>query len=198
MTAQALYYRRVITIKEACKALQISYPTLRTWLLKLQIEPRRHPVDRRFYVLEDSEVEQVRALRADKPATMPPTARPQRRQEASPARNAHQPVPPRERRQRPVRASDASKQGDTLPAGWVAFSSWCLQHNVNQRSAYRTMGPGELPSPHHAPDGLPWRRGQYEIKTAYDAEQHLEANAYAATTWPKRFRPSCKVCQPEE
>jgi hypothetical protein len=161
------------TLRDVCRDLGVSYHTLKKWLGKLDLTATKHPYDDRYYVLDDEAVERLRAARAQRPGALsmvpaPPPALP-----------------------RPAFLTD------TLPADWLPFSRWCATHNVNPLSARRATQDGFLPAPYTRARGAGWRSGQQEVLSAYDAEQHRAASAYAAVRWLARFH-ACPACAPAD
>lgn len=55
------------TLGEACRLLRISRKTLEKWLVRLAIEPQRHPFDLRFQTISADEIERIREARAQMP-----------------------------------------------------------------------------------------------------------------------------------
>ena len=180
-------------MRQARDALNIDQKTLVDWLKRAGVydDLARDDLDRRVRLVSE---EQLAAL-----ATA-------HRRIVRSGRQA-QPVAPPLDSKSPVRRSApsdlaVSASGSVLgkaspktplPDGWTAFSTWCLQHGINQRSAMRAISDGRLVAPHRAGDDTPWVKGQYSIRTAYDLVQHAEASRQSAMLWPARFK-SCEAC----
>ena len=184
-------------LRDACGELQISYHTLEKYMRRLSITPSRHPIDLRFYVLDDEQLDKLRAYMAQKPGAMNGAARMPRRQDAALLSVA---APVRvEPSESALRASQGSTHGsilnlELLPDDWIAFHTrFCRDHGeLDPRSFARY----DFPAPHESAVG--WRsRGKHpqRILKAYDLEQHIAASQLAARRWPHKFK-ACDACLP--
>lgn len=195
------------TLTDAARQLAISEKTLRKWMKRLEMKPARHDYDWRFYVLSDEQVQQIKDARAKMPGAQSPilgTNALRAKSDGLGYRDASPSVAPTPR-QRPlqratVSASQQMLASNPLPPGWMAVSTFCRRHNLNDRSVGRSS---HMPPPTVAPDGAPW--GNFSPKaniwqalhTVYTAEQVRQAVAQAARYWPQRFT-ACPDCPHDE
>jgi hypothetical protein len=194
------------TLGEACRSLRISRKTLDKWLVRLEIEPKRHPRDWRYWTISDDQLEQIRLARAEMPGMVPPLMRP-------PAYARGSIIPPASIRPSESQRSASqepsgvllgvqvhhvlqqrSRKGnwiyEPLPAGWIPVSTWSDRHGLNDRSVKRQSFSGQLRLPQfeHAPAGMKWKAGSGQpVVDAYRDDQLAEACRVAAEKWPDDF-----------
>lgn len=198
------------TLGEVCYQLHVSRRTLDKWLTRCNITPERHPADYRFYTISDEDIEKIRQTRAQMPGMV--AQRPRLVEYTSPdalrrptegtgdGRDTLSPAgwpsyghyrPSQEHSSGRLSASQEALAAHSLPEGWVARSSWCRRHNLNDRAVEKqsNMPPVEI-----APSGEPW--GSYSpaahiyqpVREAYRVDQLTECVRVAQVRWPARFR----------
>jgi hypothetical protein len=177
------------TMRQARDALGVDQKTLVDWLKRAGMydDLARDDLDRRTRLVSDQQLQSLatahrRIVRSGR-----------HQQPVLPSVDGKSPV----RRSAPSESALNASQRHTgkmgqntpLPDGWLALSTWCKNHGINQRSVNRAIDEGRLVAPHHGE----WRNGQYTILTAFDLVQHGEASRQAAILWPARFKP-CEAC----
>jgi hypothetical protein len=170
-TMEVLYHHRMMTLKQACMALQISYPTLEKWLARLGIEPLRqhYAFDHRLGAITDEHVAVIRTARDELADTAP--------------HHAIAPV-------RPLNAPQRHAGRVGMPGGWISYNRWLDIHHINRFASEEAIKRGRMVGPTR---GEWWERPQGPTLSAFSPEQHAAASQYAARRWGERFI-ACPQC----
>jgi hypothetical protein len=153
----------MITLRDARIELRVSYRSLEKYMRMLSITPARHPVDMRFYTLDDEQLDRLRQLVAQKRALASTPARAQHGQGYG-LPPASAPVVPA-RSDSPLRASQQRMPPViSLPGDLVTLESFCLAHGVAKQTAMKGRASGRLPVVQGD-----WKSGRALVRYALDA-----------------------------
>jgi hypothetical protein len=190
----------MMILRQACEALGVGYRTLEKYMTRLSITPARHPVDWRFYVLDDEQLAQLREALAQRPGSANGAVRGVRGQElaehapVAPVMPASPDSPLRPSQRQSGRAPGSVLDLEPLPGDWIAYNTgFCRDHGELDPRSFARSG---FPEPHERAEG--WRgHGKHpqRVSKAYDRDQHIQAARMAARRWPHKFK-ACDACLP--
>ena len=128
------------TIGEACTILRLSRRSLELWMHRLDITPKPHPLDFRYHILTDEQVQLLADTLAQRPDRSVLPAR-----STAPVTRIRRPVnaprPPGE----PLSAPQGHPGDDGLPEGWIGWREMCRVHHVPESTAQKALDTGRLP-----------------------------------------------------
>lgn len=152
------------TIQEAAAQLRVSRPTLKKWMTYCGVEPKQHPLDKRFYVITDEQLQQIAEVLSERPGQKPvPRLTSQPAYQRNVFRHPQLPDSP-ESHYRASLVQQPSSGG--LPDGWVSWRSFAAAHGIPASTVQKSIESGRL----EVSRGR-WKSGQAWVLGALDPQQ---------------------------